>query len=271
MENATLLDFLLKRNETVHEWTKIPWDEPDFSRRMLREHLSQDHDAASRRSNIIDQHVRWIHGKVLKGQPATILDLGCGPGFYTDRLTKLGHTCTGYDFGPASIEYAKANHEGTFHLGDLRKIDFGSDYDLVMLIFGELNAFSPEEAQAIIDKAYLALKQGGKLLLEVSRFASLAKPTVEPPTWFTSNGGLFSDKPYLCLIENRLDLGVLTTHHYVAEVGSDTIQTYSSMHQAYTDDEYRHLLRQFNHCLIYPSLMGSDEPDGDFIAIVAGK
>jgi len=28
---------------------KIPWDDPAFSERMLKEHLSQEHDAASRR------------------------------------------------------------------------------------------------------------------------------------------------------------------------------------------------------------------------------
>ena len=33
------------------EGDKLPWHDPDFSRRMLREHLSQAHDAASRRTN----------------------------------------------------------------------------------------------------------------------------------------------------------------------------------------------------------------------------
>ena len=70
---------------------------------MLREHLTQDHDAASRRLPIIDLHVAWIHRQVLGEKPSTILDLGCGPGFYTDRLSRLGHTATGLDFSPAAI------------------------------------------------------------------------------------------------------------------------------------------------------------------------
>ncbi|HHI03179.1 MAG TPA: hypothetical protein ENL22_06630, partial [candidate division Zixibacteria bacterium] len=32
---------------------KIPWDDPGFSRRMLQEHLSQDHDLASRKKEMI--------------------------------------------------------------------------------------------------------------------------------------------------------------------------------------------------------------------------
>jgi hypothetical protein len=43
------------------EGERIPWSDSDFSTRMLHEHLSQEHDAASRRTEIIDGHVRWIH------------------------------------------------------------------------------------------------------------------------------------------------------------------------------------------------------------------
>ena len=57
-----LLD-LTNRIEIPEPWSegeKIPWDEPGFSKRMLEEHLSQEHDAASRRFEIIDRHVDWI-------------------------------------------------------------------------------------------------------------------------------------------------------------------------------------------------------------------
>ena len=101
---------ILKREKIPEPWSegeKIPWNDPDFSSRMLAEHLTQDHDAASRRFEVVDKHVSWIHNQVLKGKPTRILDLGCGPGLYTHRLAKLGHQCVGIDFSPASINYAK--------------------------------------------------------------------------------------------------------------------------------------------------------------------
>ncbi len=101
---------LIRRPRTPEPWAegeKIPWSDPGFSQRMLNEHLSQAHDAASRRFEIIDQQVEWIHHQVLKGKPGRVLDLGCGPGLYTSRLAKLGHACTGIDFSPASIAYAR--------------------------------------------------------------------------------------------------------------------------------------------------------------------
>ncbi|MCA9368642.1 class I SAM-dependent methyltransferase, partial [Candidatus Kaiserbacteria bacterium] len=55
---------IVRRTDAPRPWAegeKIPWDDPAFSRRMLQEHLSQEHDAASRRFAVIDQHVAWIH------------------------------------------------------------------------------------------------------------------------------------------------------------------------------------------------------------------
>ncbi|MBA7683397.1 hypothetical protein ES703_91761 [subsurface metagenome] len=54
---------LIRRTIPSAPWSegeKIPWHEPAFSQRMLKEHLSQDHDAASRRSDKIDKQVQWI-------------------------------------------------------------------------------------------------------------------------------------------------------------------------------------------------------------------
>lgn len=70
------------------EESKIPWDDPAFSQRMLENHLSQDHDWASRKLAVIEQQVAWVASQL----PASvrILDLGCGPGFYTRLLAERG-------------------------------------------------------------------------------------------------------------------------------------------------------------------------------------
>ncbi len=114
---------------------------------MLKEHLSQEHDAASRRFEIIDGNVGWIHRQILAGKPSKILDLGCGPGLYCSRLAALGHRSWGVDFSPASIDFAKKDAEQKnqacqYTLGDIRQVDFGQGYDLVMLIFGEFNVIA---------------------------------------------------------------------------------------------------------------------------------
>ncbi len=238
---------------------------------MLVEHLTQTHDLASRRLTIIDEQVQWIDRKILKGQRAKILDLGCGPGFYTGRYTARGHVCTGMDFSPASIAYAREHHPGSeYVLGDILKLDYGSDYDLVTLIYGECNAFAPEDAERIVDKAYAALKPGGKLLLEVHQAEFIYRIGHEPPSWYTAEKGLFSDKPYLCLTEAKYEGDHAITFHYVYAADSSEMQQYANMLQGYTDDEYRRLLGAFKQVLFYPSLTGKPEA-ADLFVIAAEK
>ncbi len=70
-----------------------PRDEPAFGQRMLENHLSQDHDWASRRLTVIEQQVTWITRRC-QWRPHS---LGCGR-FYTRLLAERGFHCTGVDF-----------------------------------------------------------------------------------------------------------------------------------------------------------------------------
>jgi SAM-dependent methyltransferase len=245
---------IVSRSPVPQPWQegeKIPWDDPGFSRRMLEEHLDQEHDLASRRLTIIDQHVDWIHLNLLNNSPGKILDLGCGPGFYTTRLAERGHTCRGIDFSPASIEYARQtvaarNLSCEYIQDDIRRADFGSAYDLVMLIYGELNTFRPSEARAILEKARQSLNPGGWLLLEVSAFQSTFNLGHQPPTWFSAASGLFSDQPHLVLYESFWDedLKTATERYFVIHAGDDeaTISQITASQQAYKEDELLELL-----------------------------
>jgi SAM-dependent methyltransferase len=89
------------------EGEKIPWDEPEFSKRMLKEHLSQDHNAASRRFEIVHRQVDWLE-RLAGGleRDLKVLDLACGPGLHSLDFARRGHSTHGIDFSPASIEWA---------------------------------------------------------------------------------------------------------------------------------------------------------------------
>lgn len=96
----TSLTEVVERSLPATPWTEsdnIPWNEPAFSRRMLDVHLDQAHDLASRRFEVVDRHLAWIHQALLGERPTRILDLTCGPGLYTSRLARLGHRCVGVD------------------------------------------------------------------------------------------------------------------------------------------------------------------------------
>ena len=278
-----LIDLIRRQTEPVPwaEGDNIPWNEPDFSERMLREHLSQAHDLASRRAPTIDQHVEWIHHAVLGDTPARILDLGCGPGLYANRLAQRGHTCVGIDFSPASIAYATDHARAdnlpcVYHQQDIRAADFGQGHDLAMLIFGEFNVFCRADAELILTKARQALADHGRLLLEVHTLAVVRAVGEQSASWYTAEHGLFSARPHLCLNESFWDArqAIATKRHFIVDGLTGEVTRHASSLQAYTPEEYQALLERcgFTAVTFVPSLKGEpDETQPDFYVIVARK
>ena len=264
---------------------KIPWNEPGFSARMLREHLSQDHDAASRRFAVIDRHAAWIDAHVLRGQPSRILDLGCGPGLYLSRLARLGHSGGGIDFSPASVAYARAEAQAsglpiTYRQGDLRRAVFAdadeAGYDLAMLLFGEFNTFRDEDACAILAKAFGALRPGGRLLLEPSTFAATQALGLEPPSWYAAPHGLWSDRPHLCLQDNAWDAeqGAVIARYTLIDAESGAITQYGMTTRVYREEEVAAMLLSCGFADITqgPSLLGvADAEHEGFYTLLACK
>ena len=231
----SLLD--LVRRERARPWQdgdNIPWHEPGFSQRMLAEHLSQEHDAASRRFETIEAHVGWIHRDVLAGRRTKILDLGCGPGLYSSRLASMGHECVGIDYSPASIAHARQEAEENdlncqYVEADIRQGDFGGAFGLVMLISGELNVFRPDDAKLILRKAHAALDPGGILVIEPQTEEAVRAIGEQRPFWATAESGLFSDRPHLRLQEASWDdtARVATTRYFIIDAGDGSTERHA--------------------------------------------
>ena len=231
-------------------YDKIPWHQPDFSRRMLGEHLTQAHDRASRRLEIIDEHVSRIH-RMMDDAQASVLDLCCGPGLYASRLAVLGHPVRGIDFAPASIEYAERlaeNHDAQcqFVEGDVRSAEYGSGHGLAMLIFGEFNMFSPDDAALILSRIHGALVPEGQVLIEAHRLEFVRELGSRPRWWTAEQSGVFSDRPYLCLMENRWEASssVATQRYYVVDMETAEVEVHGATMQGYSDGQMKELLEE---------------------------
>jgi len=247
-------------------WTgayKIPWDDPEFSRRMLAEHLAQGHDLASRRVEWIDRQVEWIHNNVLTGEPATILDLGCGPGFYAHRLTAFGHRIVGVDFGPASIEHARRLNPHPsrcrFIHADIRGAAFKGPYDLAMLLYGEFNVFSPDETALILRNMHACLEPHGQALIEAQTPETVEALGRGEPSEQRNDAGLFSDRPHVCrtdsqwLPEQHVALQTFT----ITDAETGRRQVYRSTTRAWSDQDLAAALQdagfgRVSRCIEWP-------------------
>ena len=263
------------------EGENIPWNDPAFSERMLKEHLTQGHDAASRRFVKIDEQAQWIHRRLLAEQPTRILDLACGPGLYTSRLARLGHECVGVDYAPAAVTYGRdaAAKEGlacTYVLADVREAELGDAFGLVMMISGQINVFRRGEAQAILARAAAALTDGGLVVLEPQTFATVEGHAKMTSSWGSSpGGGLFSDKTHLSLEEHfwHAESNTSTTRYFIVDAATGEVARYALSCEAYTDEELTSLLADtgFEDVEIFPSLVGVEDESQSYNMVIVGR
>jgi SAM-dependent methyltransferase len=260
---------------------KIPWNDPDFSTRMLREHLSQNHDRASRRSGVIAEQVAWIHQAILGGRVSRVLDLGCGPGFYTSRLAALGHSCVGIDFSPASIEYAreiacKENSTCEYLLSNLEDALPSGQHDAALLLFGELNTFPRPVAKDLLRRLASELLPGALVLLEVHTEEAVRSLGSEHPTWSAQGSSVFSDHPHLILRECSWHEAEAASveRHFIFDADSGEPSVMASTTQAYSSAGYSELLKEAGLAELhrYPCLTARPSAvDSALFVILAAK
>ena len=280
----TILDIVDRTPEPApwSEGDNIPWNDPEFSERMLAEHLSQEHDLASRRTETIDRHVEWIFSEILDSSPARLLDLACGPGLYTIRLARFGCECVGIDFSTASIRYAtdmaaaEAQLSCTYYQADVRDGSFGEDFDLVMMIYGQFNVFPRDAGMEILANAHRALNPGGLLLLEVQSLELIRRGGEKAPSWYSTRSGLFSETPHLVLQENfwHADAGASTTRFSVIDARTGDVSCYALSNEAYTEHQLTDALQSagFRNVEMFPSLCGEVvDADHDLPVVVARR
>lgn len=181
------------------------WTDEYISKQLLKVHINPDINTASRKEESIDKIINWILEQLDKND-GYILDLGCGPGLYTEKLAKKGYKVTGVDFSQNSIEYAKNsaiqnNLDVNYICENYLKLEFKEKFDLIIMIYCDFGVLSIEEREMLLENVYEALKPGGIFI-----FDALNKYTIDNLTfernWEFSKGGFWQNKPYLCLSQS---------------------------------------------------------------------
>jgi 2-polyprenyl-3-methyl-5-hydroxy-6-metoxy-1,4-benzoquinol methylase len=148
------------------------WTDEYTSKQMFSFHLNGDVDISSRKFSFIDRSVNWIISQFDIRDGKSIADFGCGPGLYTERLAKTNASITGIDFSKNSIEYARnraRDEKLNINYVHQNYLEFKSDhrYDLIIMIFCDFCALSPEQRKTLLEKFKILLKPDGSILLDV--------------------------------------------------------------------------------------------------------
>ena len=260
----------------------LPWNDPAFSARMLREHLDQAHGAASRIAEERQRQLTWIWSTLGLQSGMQICDLTCGPGLYMVELAKAGCMVTGVDFGPAAVAYAREliEREGvadqcTVIEADVRNVTLpAATFDAALFIYGQLSVFTKAETQALLEKVAATLKSGGALVVELLNQDRIDKTTTN--WWFTDNTGLWGDSPFLHLGERFWDdeIEVAYERFHILHLESGHYTEVHLCDQSYAVATMQTMMRDagFAQVDVYPRWGGLDLYDADeWIVYIARK
>lgn len=240
---AAALQTIYDRPQPAAPWRdgqNLPWDDPAFSERMLAQHLDQSHGAASRRAPEIRGQVQVIRDWLGLRTGSRLFDVTCGPGLYAAEFARQGIRVTGVDFGPAAVRYARELCAGLpveIHQGDVREMEFGGrDFDGAIYLYGQFTVLKPAESLDVLRRIHAALRPGARLLLEVLDDDRIDKK--HSTWWYTDQGGLWGDFPFLHLGERTWDAEqvAIIERFYVLNLENGAMNYYGLSDQAYTVD-----------------------------------
>lgn len=175
-----------RKERIVHYWEKRSGDFLEHKRAELHSPMAE----------------RWlceIRGRIPKGKKLSILDVGCGAGFFSVLLAQEGHQVTGVDLTPDMIENAKKlareeNADCRFMVMDAENLDFSSDsFDLI--VSRNLTWTLPDVRRAY--KEWIRVLKPGGILLN-----------------FDANYGM----------SDFTDMSVLPENHAHQEIGDDMMR-----------------------------------------------
>src|SRR5699024_4593487 len=112
---------LAKTPEPFTEVTQEIWLDPDRSDLVLVPHFDENIPGDCTQCSFIQETVNFINNIAQPNKYKNVIDVGCGPGLYSQKLAMKGYDVVGIDFNKKAIERA---------ISDAEKKDLSIDYRL---------------------------------------------------------------------------------------------------------------------------------------------
>lgn len=114
--------------------------------------------------------VAYIHALIQASNPQAnrLVELGCGTGGHIGWLADLGYSCTGVDMNESMLEIARSKYPRiAFEKQDIRHLDIGENYDVVLALYHVVNYLSTdEELFELTKKLSERLNPGGLFIFD---------------------------------------------------------------------------------------------------------
>lgn len=252
---------------TIYEkGTAVMWTDEHILKQLLQVHLNTEVDLASRKQVTIEQTCKWILDKAQK-KKLKVLDLGCGPGLYTELLAQLGHEVTGVDFSVNSIEYARhsakqKNLAINYINANYLELDLDENcFDLIIMIFTDMGVLLPKDREQMIRFAKKLIKPGGTFIFDVLNDKNVEQK-LAPKNWEVAEEGFWKTEPYMALSESFLyeKEKVILYQHILSDEKENT-DVYRFWTHFFSESDLENLLKKngFENFTFHENVL----PEGD--------
>lgn len=243
---------------------------------MLAAHLDPSTPAASAPPDVIDARVEWIAERLGLRPGDSLVDLGCGPGLYTERFARHGLEVTGIDISSTSIEYARSNEpQAVYRCEDYLTMTDAEAFDAATLIYGDYCTFGHTDRARLLHNVHRSLKTDGWFVLDVSTEKHHISDNCGDGWWVSPGRGFWKPGPHLVL-----------SRHFQYPEESLALDQYAIVEANGKLSVYRNWFRHFDAASItaelesggfevrglYGDLAGKPlDPDGHWIGVVAQR
>ncbi|MHC5216622.1 class I SAM-dependent methyltransferase [Enterococcus sp. LJL128] len=184
------------------------WTDSYISQQLLTAHLDPDFDGASRKAAFIDASADWIEKEFPVKQFSKVIDFGCGPGLYAERLAKREYQVTGIDFSRRSITKGQRRAEeqrlGIKYIqANYLEWQPSTAYDLALFIYCDYGALNEEERRKILAVIFDSLNEGGQLLMDNFTINQLAEVQEESQWSYWGESSFWSDGEHIVLSRTK--------------------------------------------------------------------
>ena len=250
------------------------WTEPYLAQQMLSCHLDLSSDASSRRGKVIERSVQYLNRHIKAN--SRILDLGCGPGLYCEKLAQLGHKVTGVDFSENSIQYAresakKKGLEIEYLCKDIFQLGYKESFDVILQIYGEVNTFSDSDRDRLFTVIKDALRPGGLFIFDVT--TPIRRKKELKRDWYIGEKDFWSEGNHMVLSEEFQYDNDIWLEQYIV-IDEKQVKVYRNWYHEYTKDAIQSILSKvpFAEVTVQESLYEDrDKKNAECLTVVAKK
>ena len=130
-----------------------------------------------------------------------VLDLASGHGRLSNRLAARGADVVGFDVTPSFLDRARkdaaaAGLDVEYVQGDMRKLPWTAEFDVVVNWFTAFGYFDDDTDRAILAGVNHALRPHGRFLLEMNHGANLMRRFLPAITHRVGNDTVFDEHTY---------------------------------------------------------------------------